>query len=162
VPGKITPAVILVSPKQSGNVAGALRACSAFGVAQLRITGYRALPELSPKGKPRTRRELRMEAYSDVDVIHDSHPFGAYAGARIIAVEVMDDAVPLTWFSHPDDAVYVFGPEDGSLGRAQKIHCTDFVIIPSRHCLNLACAVNVVLADRVMKQERGRADASTG
>lgn len=153
--GKV-PAVVLIDPKYGHNVAGALRACSSFLIPQLVVTGHRVTDELSRKGKRRLPREERMKAYSDVDLAWYDYPFDLFreSGARVVAVEVMDSAQPLTWFEHPDDAVYVFGPEDGGLAPVHKRHCTDFVIIPSAHCLNLACAVNVVLADRTMKAER--------
>jgi hypothetical protein len=44
-------------------------------------------------------------------------------------------------FRHPEKAVYIFGPEDGGLDRAWLTRCHRFVRIPTRHCLNLACAV---------------------
>jgi len=151
------PAVILTNPKHGHNVAGALRACSSFGVRQLWVTGQRVTEELA--ARRRLPREERMKAYADTELCWCDYPFEAFAsGTRIVAVEVMPSATPLTWFEHPQDAVYVFGPEDGGLGQVSKRHCTDFVVIPSLHCLNLACAVNVVLADRVMKAERAGAE----
>jgi tRNA(Leu) C34 or U34 (ribose-2'-O)-methylase TrmL len=55
-------------------------------------------------------------------------------------------------FEHPGDALYVFGPEDGGLPKAVRLHCHRFVFIPTHHCLNLAAAVNVVLYDRRLKR----------
>ena len=56
-------------------------------------------------------------------------------------------------YQHPlDDAAYVFGPEDGSVGNNWKSLCHEFVYIPSRHCLNLAAAVNVVLSHRLLQR----------
>jgi tRNA(Leu) C34 or U34 (ribose-2'-O)-methylase TrmL len=159
-----TPAVILVNPHNDHNVAGALRACSAFGVNQLWVTGYRLSGEMSPKGKMRLPRELRMKLYEDVSVCYYDYPFDAYkgSGASLIAVEISPAAQSLTYFTHPRDAVYVFGPEDGSLSSVQNRHCTDFVQIPTKVapdgkpvCVNLAAAVNIVLADRHMMDERG-------
>lgn len=148
----VTPAVALVNPKYGHNAAGVLRACSAFGMRQLWMSGTRCLDQWQAKG--RLPREERMRAYGEVDVFSCDHFYDAYpAGIRIIAVEVQRDAVPLTYFEHPENALYVFGPEDGGLGSMHKSHCTDFVIIPSAHCLNLACAVNVVLAHRTMQRQ---------
>lgn len=148
-----TPAVVLIDPKYGHNVAGALRSCSAFGARQLWVTGERAVSEWEARG--RLPREERMKAYGDVEVVLCGRPLGAYehTNTRIVAVEVQENAVPLTWFEHPDRAVYVFGPEDGSLGRVHKRLCTDFVIIPSDHCLNLATAVTLVLGHRRMSRQ---------
>jgi tRNA(Leu) C34 or U34 (ribose-2'-O)-methylase TrmL len=54
-------------------------------------------------------------------------------------------------FQHPDNAVYVFGPEDGSIPQVLRRHCHRFVKIPAKHCTNLAAAVYIVLYDRAYK-----------
>lgn len=56
-------------------------------------------------------------------------------------------------FAHPEHAVYIFGPEDGGVPAVYRRHCHYFVHIPSRHCLNLSAALNVVLYDRAIKAE---------
>jgi tRNA(Leu) C34 or U34 (ribose-2'-O)-methylase TrmL len=68
-----------------------------------------------------------------------------------VAVEVRRNSESLASFIHPEHTLYVFGPEDGSLPKSAVRHCQRFVIIPSRHCLNLGNAVNVVLYDRIIK-----------
>jgi tRNA(Leu) C34 or U34 (ribose-2'-O)-methylase TrmL len=70
-----------------------------------------------------------------------------------VAVELTQNAELLTHFDHPENALYVFGPEDGSLGQVILRHCHRFLAIPAAHCLNLAAAVNVVLYDRRMKRQ---------
>ena len=59
----------------------------------------------------------------------------------------------LVTFEHPEDALYVFGPEDGGLPRPVRLLCHRFVFLPTHHCLNLAAAVNVVLYDRRLKRQ---------
>jgi tRNA(Leu) C34 or U34 (ribose-2'-O)-methylase TrmL len=58
----------------------------------------------------------------------------------------------LVEFEHPQEAPYVFGPEDGGLPKAVRLLCHRFVASPTHHCLNLAAAVNVVLYDRRLKR----------
>jgi tRNA(Leu) C34 or U34 (ribose-2'-O)-methylase TrmL len=91
-----------------------------------------------------------MKAYSHVRLERDDYPLRHMSGTPV-AIEFNEDYVPLPSFAHPQDAVYVFGPEDGSLTRAILSECHHFVTIPSGHCLNLAMAVNVVLYDRMAK-----------
>ena len=67
-------------------------------------------------------------------------------------MELRPDAEPLLTFEHPENALYVFGPEDGGLPKPIRVLCHRFVVIPTRHCLNLAAAVNVVLYDRLLKR----------
>lgn len=148
----LTPAVALVDPKYGHNVAGALRACSAFGVPQLWVTGERAVGEWEARG--RLPREERMKAYGDVQVCLGDYFFDAFGrDVTPVAVEVREQAELLTTFVHPERALYVFGPEDGGLHKVTLQHCHRFVIIPSDHCLNLASAVAAVLLHRRMQRQ---------
>lgn len=65
--------------------------------------------------------------------------------------EVREGCQMLQHFTHPDDALYVFGPEDGGLRSETLRHCHAFVAIPTLHCLNLSMAVGTVLYDRMTK-----------
>ena len=71
---------------------------------------------------------------------------------RPVAVELRRNAESLIEFVHPEHALYVFGPEDGSLGRATLAQCHRFLVIPARHCANLPAAVYTVLYDRHAKR----------
>lgn len=148
--------VALVNPKNPPNVANALRACSNFGAHGLAWTPDRVPhPDDWPKGY-RLPREERMKLYSDVTITTPprnaiAESLDAAAGWVPVAVEVRENAEPLPSFVHPENAIYVFGPEDGSLDRGVLSACHRFVVIPTTSCLNLAAAVNVVLYDRLAK-----------
>ena len=73
------------------------------------------------------------------------------AGYTPVAVEYIGEAEPLWSFEHPARALYLFGPEDGSIEHAVLEQCQHVVRIPSRFCLNLAASVNIVLYDRMCK-----------
>lgn len=75
-------------------------------------------------------------------------------GCVPIAVEFTAWANSLVTFVHPERALYIFGPEDGSLPSKMMDRCKMTIKIPTTYCLNLAAAVNVVLYDRVAKQMR--------
>jgi len=92
-----------------------------------------------------------MKGYTDVEIVNYDSPFEQFAGAVPVAIEVRDRSEPLHTFEHPANAVYVFGPEDGSIAKPLVNHCHRFVVIPTRHCLNLATAVATVLWDRQHK-----------
>lgn len=68
-----------------------------------------------------------------------------------MAVELVDGARALPEYTHPDRALYIFGPEDGSLDQDIRDWCEDVVYIPTEGCMNLAATVNVVLYDRMAK-----------
>jgi tRNA(Leu) C34 or U34 (ribose-2'-O)-methylase TrmL len=146
----MTPAVALWNPKYPHNVGAAVRAASCFGAKAVIFSGDR-IPISNKKGA-RLPREERMKGYQDVLIINDDYFFNRFSHKVIpVAVEVRKNSEPLTTFVHPDHPLYVFGPEDGTLPQSLLRHCQRFVIIPSKHCLNLGNAVNVVLYDRLYK-----------
>jgi tRNA C32,U32 (ribose-2'-O)-methylase TrmJ len=94
-----------------------------------------------------------MKGYKEVALCPCDNPLDYFEDAVPVAVEVRKNSEPLTTFVHPDNAVYLFGPEDGSIPKAWLHHCHRFVHIPANHCLNLATAVAVVLAHRRMSRQ---------
>jgi tRNA(Leu) C34 or U34 (ribose-2'-O)-methylase TrmL len=150
-------AVVLINPKFAHNVGGALRSCATFLAADLRWTGDRVPPvDMWPDGV-RLPREERIKDYQDVDFRHtaSTRPLDEFVerGYTPVAVEVRDASEDLVWFEHPEKAVYVFGPEDGSLDRGILSACHSFVHIDTIGCLNLATATSVVLYDRQVKEK---------
>lgn len=150
-PRGLTPAVLLIDPRYARNVGVAVRAASCYGVPQVWFTGERVGFDLAGRG--RLPREERMKGYRDVEVLHCARPFEQFPrGVTPIAIEVREGAEPLFELEHPERAVYVFGPEDGGLPSSVLRHCHRVVVIPARHCLNLAVSVGTVLYDRMLKR----------
>jgi tRNA(Leu) C34 or U34 (ribose-2'-O)-methylase TrmL len=147
----ITPAVILENPKYPHNVGAAIRAASCFGIKQIWYSGNRMDAALMETYRKRLPREERMKGYKEVELIGYDYPFDVFKNAVPVAVEIRKDFISLPDFNHPENAVYVFGPEDGSISKVFLKHCHHFVVIPSYHCLNLAAAVYTVLYDRTVK-----------
>jgi len=147
IPEGKTPAVILINPKYPHNVAATLRAASCWGASQVWYTGERMRQEMDTL--KRIPREERMRGYRAVQVIHSEKPLETFPKGTVpVAVEVRQNAECLTFFEHPENAVYVFGPEDGSIPRGMLTCCHRFLFIPTHHCLNLSQAVNFVLGHR--------------
>lgn len=147
------PAVVLINPKYPHNVGNAFRACAALGVTQLYVTGQRAQWEYTGKGQ-RLPREERMRSYKNkVELVRAERPFDELPELVPVAVEISPTAEPLALFQHPDNACYVFGPEDGGIPKPIRALCHRFVILPTDHCINLAAAVNCVLMDRRVKRQ---------
>lgn len=141
-------AIGLIAPKCNANVGGALRAAGCYGAALIAIQGQRYQKQSADT----------LKAWRHMPLIHVADIFDAVPYDCIpVAVELIEDARELPEFNHPERAFYVFGPEDGSLGREITERCKHTVSIPTRFCMNLAATVNVVLYDRLAKTKEGRA-----
>lgn len=143
-------ALLLINPKYPHNVGAAVRAAACWGVETVLFTGSRVSLKRDDKFL-RLPREERMRDYQDVKLLNVEKPFDMFPGLTPIGVEFTEGATKLPVFTHLDEAMYVFGPEDGSLNRVTLLQCHDLVVIPTMHCLNLGAAVNVVLYDRETK-----------
>jgi tRNA(Leu) C34 or U34 (ribose-2'-O)-methylase TrmL len=96
-----------------------------------------------------------MRGYQEVELRQSDAFFDAFDRDVVpVAVEVRAGSESLIDFDHPDQALYVFGAEDGSLGRAVLRLCHRFLVIPTRHCTNLSAAVYTTLYDRHAKRVR--------
>lgn len=134
----------LIRPKDVHNIGGVLRAAYCYGASMVAIQGDRT-PIRSSQDTPKAWRHIPVLRSDD---IRSLIPFDAVP----IAVDLVDDAVPLPGFTHPKRAFYVFGPEDGTLGAGTLTWCRHRIAIPTRTCMNLAATVNVVLYDRLAKR----------
>ena len=72
---------------------------------------------------------------------------------KIICVELVEGATPLPEFKHPENAMYIFGPEDGNIDKKMIQKADSVVYIPTIGCMNLAATVNVLLYDRMAKSD---------
>ena len=137
----------LVSPKTAENVGGVLRAAHCYRVAQVNISGGRNDFLRHATNTPMAHRHTPVFLVKDV---FEYLPIDT----EIVAVDLVDGAMPLPSFRHPQRALYVFGPEDGTIGEAQIGRADHVVYIPTRNCMNLASTVNVVLYDRLLKSTK--------
>lgn len=84
----------------------------------------------------------------------DDLVLAAPEGTRIVCVELVEGAVALPSYVHFDRAIYVFGPEDGSIEQDVIDRSDDVVYMPTEMCMNLAASVNVLLYDRLAKSDQ--------
>lgn len=165
-------AVLLVNPKNPFNVGNALRACSNFGVPTLRWTGDRVndprdgdtianVSKTMKASRGRLPREERMKYYRNVNWSQDEHALPKFIaeGFAPVCLELLPGSENLTFFEHPENPVYVFGPEDGDVPKGVRTVCHHFVQIPSLSCVNLSAAVYITLNDRIAKAQRAAAES---
>jgi tRNA(Leu) C34 or U34 (ribose-2'-O)-methylase TrmL len=135
----------LFNPKNHPNVGSALRAAGCYGADFVAQTGRRY-----KKAPTDTGKMIRRIPLFKVDDLRLVVPHGVVP----VAVDLIDGATPLPEYEHPPRAFYIFGPEDGTLGREVTRWCRDVVYVPTRYCMNLGATVNVVLYDRLAKEMR--------
>jgi tRNA(Leu) C34 or U34 (ribose-2'-O)-methylase TrmL len=138
-------AVGLIAPKKDENVGGVFRAAGCYGASFIGVEGSRTAKYKSDT--PKTWKHLPV---INTENILSITPYDT----KKVAIEIVPDAISLPDFKHPERALYIFGPEDGSL-RKELIEACDYVVkIPTKYCMNLAATVNVVLYDRTAKEAK--------
>lgn len=134
----------LDNPKAAVNVGSALRAAGCYGAAMVAMTGNR-----SGKTPTDTMKQYRHRPLLRVENLKDVIPYDCVP----VAVDLIEGAIPLPEYEHPERAFYIFGAEDATLGERVTSWCRDTIYIPTDGCMNLAATVNVVLYDRLVKQK---------
>jgi tRNA(Leu) C34 or U34 (ribose-2'-O)-methylase TrmL len=132
----------LDNPKNAINVGSTLRAAGIYGAAFVATTGKRYKKASTDTMKH--YRHLPLWTPKDLKdlVAYDCVP---------VAVDLIEGAIPLPEYKHPERAFYIFGAEDNTLGERITGWCRDIVYVPTQGSMNLAAAVNVVLYDRFAK-----------
>ena len=132
-------------PKDPANVGGVMRAAMCYGASGVVVRGDRV------RGTTLKAPTDTCKAYRHIPIIRSDIRSAIPFGAVPVAVDLVPDAESLADFIHPKQAFYIFGPEDGTLGREILDFCPRRVMIPTAYCMNLAATVNVVLYDRLAK-----------
>lgn len=135
-------------PKSPSNIGAIMRAAGCYGVDEVIYTGERF--DRAAKFHTDTKNTVQKIPLTAVDSLieYKNH------NAKIICVELAEGAQPLPDFIHPAQALYIFGPEDGSIDQAVIDQADAVVYIPTNTCMNLAATVNVVLYDRMVKMKQ--------
>ncbi len=131
--------------KTEANVGTLWRSALCFGAAFIFVIGKRYPRQASDT--PKTWRHIPLYEYRDVQDFADHRPLDC----QLVGVEITPDAHSLETFSHPQRAVYLLGPEDGSLSAQALALCQSVVKFRSAYCLNVASAGTVVMYDRQTK-----------
>lgn len=134
--------------KTEHNVGTLLRSAHNFGAAMVFTVGRRYRRQASDTEN--AVRKLPVLHFSSWEEFRDHAPIDWVP----IAVELGADAVPLVNYQHPRNALYILGPEDGSVSREVRGWCRETLYIPCSSCLNVATAGSIVMYDRTAKQQR--------
>ncbi|NQY34510.1 MAG: RNA methyltransferase [Alteromonadaceae bacterium] len=142
----------LSNPKSPSNVGAVMRAAGCYQVNSVFYTGKRYAN--AAKFNTDTKSITQSIPLTGVDSILDNIP----AETKVVCVELAEGAIPLPQFEHPEQVIYVFGPEDGTIGQDVINRADAVVYIPTVGCMNLAATVNVLLYDRLAKSSSIIAD----
>ena len=132
-----------------------MRAAGCYEATQVRYNG--------------TRYNRAMKFQTDTKNVHERIQLvdmpdltaGLEDDVEIVCVEFAIGATSLPSFVHPKKAIYLFGPEDGSLPQDVVDKAHHVVYVPTVGCMNLAATVNVLLYDRLAKSAREIDDNQT-
>lgn len=144
----------LINPKSPDNVGAVLRAAANYRVNKVFYTGDRYPRAIERKARVvdmsrKVSKDVLLSATERLlDVVTDT--------MKIVCIEFAINAIPLPGYQHPDNALYIFGPEDGSIDQAIIDQADAVVYVPTVGCMNLSASVNVVLYDRLAKSAEYR------
>lgn len=138
----------LLNPKSPSNMGSVMRAAGCYRADAVFYTGTRydrAAAFHTDTHQASSRIPLQLV---------DDLVLAAPENTRVVCVELVEGAVALPGYVHSDRAIYVFGPEDGSIDQDVIDRSDDVVYMPTEMCMNLAASVNVLLYDRLAKSEQ--------
>ncbi len=151
----------LTNPKSPTNVGGVMRAAGCYSVDQVVYTGHRythAAKFIGSKNNTDTQKSseqiplIAIENFLQLESPNMSERLEKLPeSTKLICVDLVEGATPLPHFQHPEQAFYIFGPEDGTIAQEVIDQADDVVYVPTVGCMNLAASVNVLLYDRLAK-----------
>jgi tRNA(Leu) C34 or U34 (ribose-2'-O)-methylase TrmL len=125
-----------------------------FGIVAANIFGAAFIGTIGRRYKKQSSDTMKTPLHVPLFHFDDTEDFYSHlpTGCRLVAIERNNAARPLASFVHPHQAVYLLGPEDGSLPQRMIEKAMATLIIPGQFCLNVAVAGSIVLYDRLAKQ----------
>lgn len=137
--------IALTNPKSPSNVGAVMRAAGCYQADKVLYSGVRYAN--ATKFQTDTKSVSGKIPLEHVESFFEDLP----AGTQVVCVDLVEGATPLPDFIHPENALYIFGPEDGTVCQKVLDKADSVVYVPTIGCMNLAASVNVLLYDRLAK-----------
>ena len=135
----------LINPKSPTNVGAVMRAAGCYEANSIFYTGKRyANAAKFNTDTNNIKDKIPLISVDNVEAMLTNN-------VSIVCVDLVEGAIPLPQFEHPSNALYIFGPEDGTIPQNIIDSASSVVYIPTVGCMNLAATVNVLLYDRLVK-----------
>lgn len=149
--------IALINPKSPTNVGAVMRAAGCYGVDGVLYTGSRY--DRAMKLNTDTKNiSATIPLRAEPDLLDNLPHHYSDNEFKVVCIDLIEGATPLPNFIHPEKALYIFGPEDGTIQQSVINQADAVVYIPTIGCMNLAATVNVVLYDRLAKSAEHVAD----
>lgn len=131
------------------NAGALMRTAHAFGASFIfAIAPHVNMRHIHQADTSATYRHLPLYVHDTIDELN------LPKDCKLVGVELLDDAVELPSFRHPDQAAYILGPERGSLSPETVARCDYTVKIPTSFCINVSTAGAILLYDRMISRGR--------
>lgn len=130
-------------PKTKVNIGTLIRTAHIYGASLCFTIGRRYRKQASAV---KLDRHIPVLHFDTTEQWRQAMP----ANARLVAVEMSDEATPLAEYKHPERAIYLLGAEDHGL-RADMMQGCEIVQLPGERSVNVAVAGSIVLYDRWTK-----------
>lgn len=135
-------------PKTEVNIGTLWRHATLYGAAFIFTIGKRYAKQHADTTQ--ASRHLPLINYPTWEVFHEARPYDA----PLVCIELVDGAISLPTFQHPERAIYLLGAEDHGLPSSVLDEAQHTVIIPclKPQSMNVATAGTLVMYDRYLKR----------
>lgn len=131
------------------NVGNLLRSAHSFGASFF----FTVNPTVDVRGM---RDSDTSDAFGHLPFYNFEKPADLILPAKssLVAIELLEDSIELPSFHHPQQAVYVLGPEMGNVSDEMLARCDYKIKIPMKFCVNVGVAGALVMYDRLINLGR--------
>lgn len=134
---------------KSYNVGNLVRTAHSFGASHFYTIGSEL--KLSDMRQSDTSGAFDHMPYYEYDTFED---MDMPLDSSLVGIELVEDSIEMPSFRHPTRAIYMMGPEMGSLSPKVQDACDHIVHIPMKFCVNVGVAGAIMMYDRMLSMGR--------
>lgn|SRR5512147_825546 len=131
--------------KTSDNIGTLFRSAAILGADFCFTVGRRYRKQCTDTIK--SWRHMPLWNFQTLDQLIASIPLEC----KLVGVELVDSAVALKDFPHPERACYLLGAEDHGLTKEAIRRCHSLIRLPGERSLNVSACGTVVIYDRITR-----------
>lgn len=135
--------------KNTANIGTLWRSANILGADFIFVIGRRYQKQCSDTMK--TPRHIPLFQYEDWDDFIKHIPYDC----PVVAIELVENAIPLERYCHRERCIYLLGAEDHGIPPEVLKKCVDTVQLSGDYCMNVSVAGSIVMYDRQAKMKAG-------